>query len=69
MEKDQGHAAATAPLPSAPPSYEEAVAISGPPRASLPNPPYPVTRATMPMPCKLIFVWLFQKKLKFFHIS
>ena len=54
MEKDHGQTGPTAPLPTAPPSYEEAVAISGIPPGAIPNPPYPIAGAQMPMPtpCK-----------------
>lgn len=51
MEK--GFVQPSAPLPTAPPSYEEAIADSGgvPAQSSVANPPYPVGAAAMPMPC------------------
>lgn len=59
MEKIQempqpGPTAPTAPLPTAPPSYEEAVAQSGY-VANLPNsPPYPAAGSQMPMPTPFV---------------
>lgn len=61
MEKIQempqpGPTAPTAPLPTAPPSYEEAVAQSGY-VANLPNsPPYPAAGSQMPMPTPCMFI-------------
>lgn len=50
MEK--GFVQPSAPLPTAPPSYEEAIANTGAVsvQPSVANPPYPVGGAAMPMP-------------------
>lgn len=63
MEKNTGFSAPTvqpsAPLPTAPPSYEEAIAYAGalPVHSAVTSPPYPAGTAAvpMPMPCTYTF--------------
>ena len=67
MEKNVGFGAqSSAPLPTAPPSYEEAIANTGgaPALPSVVPTPYPLGNASvqMPMPCKL---YLYQLLIKF----
>jgi len=59
MEKNIGFGAtsahSSAPLPTAPPSYEEAIASAGEAMCpSVTSPPYPMgsSAISMPMPCK-----------------
>lgn len=59
MEKDMGFSAPNAQpssfLPTAPPSYEEAIANTGVPvKPLVGSAPYPLG-TTMPMPCRYIF--------------
>lgn len=51
MEKNVNLGHSSAPLPSAPPSYEEAIASAGESmRPPVSSPPYPLGSATVPMP-------------------